>query len=58
MLTFKKVLEVFGDYLQQNPLYEVITTNHGHTLMAWKLRRNDWYKVRHKATLEILMDSL
>ena len=22
MLTFEKVLEVFGDYLQQDPLYE------------------------------------
>ena len=35
MLTFEKVLEVFGDYLQQDPLYEVVTTSHGYTLMAW-----------------------
>lgn len=58
MMTFKKVLEIFGDYLQQDPLYEVITTNRVHTLMAWEPKRNDCYKVRHMATLEILMDSL
>lgn len=58
MLTFEKVLEVFGDYLQQDPLYEVITTSHGYTLMAWEPKRNDWYKARYMETPEILMDSL
>lgn len=58
MLTFEKVLEVFGDYLQQDPLYEVVTTSHGYTLMAWEPRRNDWYKAKYMATPEVLMDSL
>ena len=58
MLTFEKVLEVFKEYLQQDPLYEVVFTRHGYTLMAWEPRRNDWYKARHMATPKILMDSL
>ena len=40
MLTFEKVLAVFADYLQQDPLYEVILTSHGYTLMAWEPERN------------------
>ena len=40
MLTFEKVLEVFKEYLQQDPLYEVVFTRHGYTLMAWEPRRN------------------
>ena len=58
MMTFEKVLEVFGDYLKQDPLYEVITTSHGYTLMAWELKRDDWYKARYMATPKILMNSL
>ena len=58
MLTFQKVLEVFGDYLKQDPLYEVITTSHGYTLMAWEPKRDDWYKARYMATPKILMNSL
>ena len=58
MLTFQKVLEVFGDYLKQDPLYEVITTSYGYTLMAWEPKRDDWYKARYMATPKILMNSL
>ena len=35
MLTFEKVLEVFQAYLDDDPLYEVVQTSHGYTLMAW-----------------------
>ena len=34
MLTFEKVLEVFQAYLDDDPLYEVVQTSHGYTLMA------------------------
>ena len=44
MLTFEKVLNVFSDYLQQAPLYEVVLTSHGYTLMAWEPERNEWYQ--------------
>ena len=43
MLTFEKVLEVFQAYLEDDPLYEVVQTSHGYTLMAWEPHRNDWY---------------
>jgi len=58
MLTFEKVLAVFGDYLQQDPLYEVVLTSHGYTLMAWEPQRNQWYNAEFAATPKILMDSL
>ena len=43
MLTFEKVLEVFQAYLDDDPLYEVVQTSHGYTLMAWEPHRNEWY---------------
>ncbi|MDE7220643.1 MAG: hypothetical protein K2O45_13660 [Oscillospiraceae bacterium] len=58
MLTFEKVLEVFKEYLQQDPLYEVVFTRHGYTLMAWEPARNNWYSAEYMATPEILVDSL
>ena len=39
MLTFEKVLKVFQAYLDDDPLYEVVQTSHGYTLMAWEPRR-------------------
>ena len=58
MLTFEKVLTVFGEYLQQDPLYEVISTRHGYTLMAWEPERNAWYSAEYMATPEALLNSL
>ena len=40
MLTFEKVLKVFQAYLDDDPLYEVVQTSHGYTLMAWEPHRN------------------
>ena len=57
-MTFEKVLEVFKDYLQQDQLYEVVSTRHGYTLMAWEPARSAWYSAEYMATPEILMDSL
>lgn len=58
MLTFEKVLTVFGDYLQQDSLYEVVLTKHGYTLMAWEPARSTWYSAEYMATPELLLDSL
>ena len=58
MLTFEKVLEVFADYLQQDPLYEVLRTSHGYTLLAWEPERDDWYSAEITATPDILLDKL
>ena len=50
MLTFEKVLEVFQAYLDDDPLYEVVQTSHGYTLMAWEPHRNDWYSAEIQKT--------
>ena len=34
MLIFEKVLKVFQAYLEDDPLYEVVQTSHGYTLIA------------------------
>lgn len=34
MLTFEKILKVFEDVLRQDPLYEVVSTSHGHALLG------------------------
>ena len=52
MLTFEKVLEVFQAYLDDDPLYEVVQTSHGYTLMAWEPHRNDWYSAEIQKTPE------
>ena len=58
MLTFEKVLEVFGDHLQRDPLYEVVQTSHGYTLLAWEPGRNEWYNAELMATPNILLNKL
>ena len=58
MLTFEKVLAVFADYLQQDPLYEVLLTSHGYTLLAWEPERDDWYSAEFTSTPDILLDKL
>lgn len=50
MLTFEKVLKVFQAYLDDDPLYEVVQTSHGYTLMAWEPHRNDWYSAEIQKT--------
>ena len=44
MLTFEKILKVFQAYLDDDPLYEVVQTSHGYTLIAWAPHRNYWYR--------------
>ena len=53
MLTFEKVLKVFQAYLDDDPLYEVVQTSHGYTLMAWEPHRNDWYSAEIQKTQRI-----
>lgn len=58
MLTFEKVLDVFADALDRDPLYEVIQTSHGYTLMGWEPMREKWSHVERMATPEELRDAL
>ena len=58
MLTFEKILKVFQVYLDDDPLYEVVQTSHGYTLMAWEPHRNDWYSAEIQKTPENLRNAL
>ena len=48
MLAFEKVLKVFQAYLDDDPLYEVVQTSHGYTLMAWEPHRNDCTALKYR----------
>lgn len=58
MLTFEKILQVFDEILKQDPLYEVVLTNHGYTLLAWQPNRNQWYSAELLETPEAMLDAL
>lgn len=58
MLTNEQVLEIFRDYLGQDPAYEVVKTSRGYTVMAWDNYREAWYDVRLCPTPEALRDAL
>lgn len=57
-MTFKKVLKVFHDFLESDPMYEVITTSHGYALMEWDETQEDWNNCWHLATPEIMLERL
>ena len=42
MLSFDRILQVFDDILRQDPLYEVVSTNRGYTLLGWEPNREEW----------------
>ena len=58
MLTFEKILQVFDDILKQDPLYEVVQTSHGYTLLAWQPSRNQWYSAELLETPETMLNAL
>ena len=58
MLTFERVLNIFEDILQQDPLYEVVSTSHGYTLLAWDEHRHQWYSAELLETPEDMLDAL
>lgn len=58
MLRFERILQVFDDILQQDPLYEVVSTSHGYTLLSWEPNREDWYSVLLLDTPEAMLDAL
>ena len=58
MMTFKKVLEVFNDYLNNDTVLEVVNTKRGYTVMIWKEKDEQWFGVEHCKTPELLRDAL
>ena len=57
-MTFEKILDVFHDYLQQDPLYEVVLTSHGYTLLSWEPQRGEWYRAELTDTPKKLLEAL
>ena len=60
MLTYKKVLEVFKDYLAEYESCEVLTTSQGYLVVDWDSRKKDseWVTSRLCQTPEHLRDVL
>lgn len=58
MLSFERILQVFNDILRQDPLYEVVSTSHGYTLLGWEPNREEWYSVLLLDTPEAMLDAL
>ena len=58
MLTFKKVFSVFAPFLTENGIYEIVSTSHGHTVLEWDSRAQEWISVKLCATPEELAETL
>ena len=58
MLTSKKVLEIFKDYLLQDTVFEVVKTHHGYTVMCWDGKRKDWIDLQCCRTPFELLEAL
>ena len=58
MPTFTRILNVFEDILREDPLYEVVSTSHGYTLLAWDEHRHQWYNAELMETPDAMLDAL
>ena len=58
MLTFKKVFSVCAPFLTENGIYEIVSTSHGHTVLEWDSRAQEWISVKLCATPEELAETL
>lgn len=58
MLTYEKVLEIFADYLNEDPCAEVVPTRRCYAVMMWDIAAHDWSEVIPCDTPESLFDAL
>lgn len=58
MLTFEKVLSAFKNYLSEDTRYEVLVSSHGHTVMEWDDKTQNWVSATLCRTPEELKDTL
>lgn len=58
MLTFKKVLKVFEQFLFENGIYEIVQTSHGYTVLEWDSRAKEWAGVQLCSTPEEMAEIL
>ena len=58
MLTFfERILQVFEDILREDPLYEVVSTSHGYTLLGWNSYGEEWYSAEVLQTPDDMLDA-
>lgn len=57
-MTYEKVLQVFQSYLQEDSMYEIVTTSHGYALLEWSETQEEWSNCWHLPTPEIMMERL
>ena len=58
MLTFERILQVFEDILLEDPLYEVVSTSHGYTLLGWDSYEEEWYSAEILQTPDDMLEAL
>ncbi len=58
MLSYEKVLDVFKEYLDEEDMYEIVTTSHGYTLMGWNAPRKEWHTAKYLETPETMLEAL
>lgn len=57
-MTFEHVLDVFREYLENDDVYEIVTTRYGYVILDWDRRRLDYNGAHLCGTPEILMEEL
>ena len=57
-MTFEKVLQVFDDIIENDPMYEIVTTSHGYALLEWCAPQEEWSNIEHLPTPEIMLEKL
>jgi len=58
VLTFENVMEVFKDYLNEDNMYEIVSTSHGYTIMEWDRTMEDWSDSRLCKTPQDMFNEL
>lgn len=58
MLTNEKVLQIFQDYLKDDPGIDVVVTRRGYAVMLWDHRQQNWSDVECCRTPEMLLEKL
>lgn len=58
MLTYENVIEMFSDYLEDDPLAEVVPTRYCYALMMWDPAAHNWNDVIACESPEELFDEL
>lgn len=58
MLTFEKILNVFGQFLAENGIYEIVQTSQGYTVLEWDSCGKEWISATLCETPEKMVETL